>query len=262
MCNVYCREFKGWCKSFTKLEASLSLIQLTFLIILISILTFLTLHFLACTKDQEKLLKVHVTTDLYETTQTDGKKITYSETHSPVTTPLPESVKCTWDPSQKTKAMTHYYESTRTETSTKTTISEKFLDGEILNEKVEFLIALVKYKPPQHITFGCTLTIVSTKWTLTAATCIEAIEELDSLDSFVVMEGLGTGNFGKFHAISDVMIHPQYEGANKNYDLAAIKSEGDIVIKENKLIAMASLIDLMSITIGEKMQLYGFGRFR
>lgn len=263
MCNVCCKEFKGWCKSFTKLEASLSLIQLIFLIIFIAILTFLILHFLACRKHQEKLLEEHVTTDLYGTTYTDGKKITYPETHSPMTTPLPESVKCTWDPSQKTIAMTHYYESTQTETSTKATVSqENFLGGEIINEKVEFLIALVKYKPPQHIAFGCTLTIISTKWTLTAATCIEAIEELDSLDSFVMMEGLGTGNPGKFHAISDVMIHPQYEGANKNYDLAAIKSEGDIVLKERKLIALASLIDFMSITIGEKMQLYGFGRFR
>lgn len=254
MCNVCCKEFKGWCKSFTKLEATLSLVQLTFLVILIAVLTFVILHFVSCSRDNAKFLKQTIGPEVYETT---NKFMSHYET---LTT---ESVKCTWNPSQKTKALTHYYESTETEASTKSTVSsyDELQDGDTLNENIDFLIALVKYKPPMYITFGCTLTIISTKWTLTAATCIEAIEELDSLDSFVMMEGLGMGSPGKLHAVSDVMIHPQYEGVNKNYDLAAIKSE-DIIAKKSKLITLPTLIDHISVTIGENMQLYGFGRFR
>nr|XP_034840880.1 trypsin-4-like [Maniola hyperantus] len=134
-------------------------------------------------------------------------------------------------------------------------------DGEeIYDSRKHFLLALVKIKPPQDITFGCTLTVVSKYWTLTAASCIEAIEEVDSLDSFVMMQGLGEKQ--NIHPVADVMIHPQYEGVNLTYDLAALKSESSLITKESSAVTLPNMVDYFLVTIGERLTILGYGRFR
>lgn len=83
-------------------------------------------------------------------------------------------------------------------------------DSEDVSEaNIQHILALVKLKPPKDIIFGCILTIVHEYWVLTAASCLEAIEEVDSLDDFVMMEGYG-GDYKKNHAVEDVQIHPMY----------------------------------------------------
>lgn len=276
MCNVFCKELRGWCRSFTKLEAYLSLLQFVFLIILIAFLTFAILHFIVCFKKEEDI-EINQTTKITSSTIFTEKKITYTETYQTASTPtpLPKGINCTWKPSVKTTAITHYYDGNQTPTNTKDTdklsdtvtstgtLIKDSLDGELVNDIVKgFLLALVKYKPPQDVTFGCTLTIVAEKWTLTAASCIESIEELDSLDSFVMMKGLGEGGQGRLHPVSDIMMHPLYQGVNKSYDLAAIKSEDDLVKVGSIFVTLPTLVDYLTVTIGDKMDLLGFGKFR
>ncbi|CAH0722103.1 unnamed protein product, partial [Brenthis ino] len=260
------------------MEAYLSLLQFVFLIILIVFLTFAILHFIVCFKKEEDI-EINQTTKRTASVTLTEKETTYTVTYQTVRTPtpLPKGITCTWKPSVKTIAITHYYEgnqsptihtkdiykSSDTATSTGILVKDKSLDGELVNDIVKgFLLALVKYKPPQDVTFGCTLTIVAEKWTLTAASCIESIEELDSLDSFVMMKGLGEGGQGRLHAVSDIMMHPLYQGVNKSYDLAAIKSEDDLVKVGNIFVTLPTLVDYLTVTIGDKMDLLGFGKFR
>ncbi|CAG5034742.1 unnamed protein product [Parnassius apollo] len=195
------------------------------------------------------------------------------------------AIECTWMPSEKTKAATHYYAKDYTpvvsnyeETSNvdsnmnlntlATSInndskSEDLSDDKIAdNVKKGFLLALVKIQSLQDVTFGCVLTIISEYWTLTAASCIESIEEVDALDSFVMLEEYGEKNFGKTHTVSDVLIHPEYQGINKNYDITALKSEDKLLKRDQPVVKLPTVLEFLMVTIGEQLSLLGYGKFR
>ncbi|XP_045760529.1 brain-specific serine protease 4-like [Maniola jurtina] len=326
MCNDCCKEFTGWCKSFTKTEVFLCVLQAIFLVVFIAFLTFLILHLVVCSKNKgpvETEPIVNTKIDPTEDTNTDENyKESESSTDSVTTknvihtenvtnqtetatlteksevtvdtdiptqaSTLDKAVKCTWKPSEKTKAFTHYYESDQSpmmttkfdksvvtkeidEIAVENNMDSKLDDNKLLEDSTDgeeihdsrkdFLVALVKIKPPQDVTFGCTLTVVSEYWTLTAASCIEAIEEVDSLDSFVMMRGFKEEK-QNIHPVADVMIHPQYEGVNLTYDLAALKSETSLLTNRSSVVTLPSMIDYFLITIGERLAILGYGRFR
>lgn len=124
-----------------------------------------------------------------------------------------------------------------------------------------FVLALVKVKPSREVQFGCILTAVTAYWTLTAASCIESIEEVDSLDTFVMMEGYGEYDPGRTYAVSDVQVHPMYQGANRSHDLAALRSEERLRrVKEGA--RLPNLVDYYAITAAERFTILGFGSFR
>lgn len=124
-----------------------------------------------------------------------------------------------------------------------------------------FVLALVKVKPSGEVQFGCTLTAVTAYWTLTAASCIEAIEEVDSLDTFVMMEGYGEDEPGRAYAVSDVQVHPAYQGANRSHDLAALRSERRLR-RVRAGARLPALPDYYALTAAERFTILGFGSFR
>lgn len=273
MCNEGCSELRGWCKSFTRTEALLTILEAILLVICIAFLVFLILHLVSCSKSK---------TDDKFTTPSPAAK--YTRTVAPVLGPgvkTTHKVECTWKVSQKTSAVIHYYEQdgSTTALTPKTIVYETTTlpiqliedvdslafddqsDGEEADSlHATFVLALVKLKPPRDITFGCILTVVTEYWTLTAASCIEAIEEVDSLDSFVMMEAYGDVRQGRTHAVTDVQIHPQYQGANRSYDLAALKSESRFY--RHNTVELPTMVDYFLITIGERFTLLGFGGYR
>ncbi|KAG6462758.1 trypsin eta-like [Manduca sexta] len=322
MCNVFCKEFKGWCKSFTRTEAFLTILEGFLLFLVFGFLVFLILHFLACPSDTETLYNVETTTAKLTTFTPKTKTKTTVKSTFTYNAPTTLAPECTWKPSEKTKAYIKYYEyNTTTYKSVDTSAditdySERdkeighpdenkkdndsikikdyslnsqsggnkhvaiklqpvydygddidFKPDESDGEEAEdlyqrYVLALVKVNPPRNIIFGCTLTIVTEYWTVTAASCIEAIEEVDSLDSFVMIEDYGGVRKGRTHVISDVQIHPMYEGVNKSYDLTALKSEDSLMRGSGYAVELPSLIDYFMITIGERLTLLGFGPYR
>ncbi|KAJ0180846.1 hypothetical protein K1T71_002931 [Dendrolimus kikuchii] len=125
----------------------------------------------------------------------------------------------------------------------------------------QHILALVKLKPLKGITFGCILTVVHEYWVLTAASCLEAIEEIDSLDNFIMMEGYGS-DYSKNHAVADVQIHSLYQGTNRSYDLVLLKSEDSLVEGELNVVHLPELLDYFLITTGERFTVLGYGPFR
>lgn len=314
MGTVCCKEFQGWCKSFTKTEIVLCVLQAIFLAVFLTFLTFLVLHLVVCSKErhncniskqyqtqfsnstdiittEDNSTEVEISTDYMSTKNVsdeytvdkiqplitkDLETIEVTTVTAPINTKttLDKRIKCTWSPSQKTKAYTHYYENNVIRKLVDNAVIEnpnsRFAnnnlqqdspDGKEVNDwRKHFLAALVKIKR-QGITFGCTLTIISEYWTLTAASCIKAIEE-DSLDSFVMMQNLKDQD-QDIHAVVNIIVHPLYQGVNVTYDLAALQSDSHLLKKEGALVVtLPSLIDYFLITIGEALTALGFGKFR
>lgn len=316
-CDLCCTEFKGWCNSFTKTERALTILEAVFLVVLVTFLIFLILHLLACSTLEPKYEEPEETESEYEyetterpvgpTTSTTTKRpkttTTRRTTRSTTTSATPPQtiepgLECSWTPSAKTTAYTHYYEKTsvvlsefeediyttaalikqtihkkgnstrkqRKRVDTKSEHSLDFMqvdqsDGEDADPlQNKYILSLVKLKPPQGVVFGCILTIISKYWMLTSASCIEAIEEMDSLDSFVIMEDYGTSSKGKIHSVFDLQIHPFYRGTNWSYDLAAIKSESGLV--NGEAVELPTALDNAMITIGERFHILGFGAYR
>lgn len=282
-----CKELKGWCKSFTRTELYLSVLEVIFFVVLVASVTFIILHFLACNKnenthkiEQHKEIS-NLSSDINEKDNVLYKSTTKKDIKT--YTPLPKDIECTWKPSEKTTAVTHYYDPDLTTITSAHQTSQvdkqissvpPWTSTDIISEDIEydgkeadkitkgFLLALVKIKPSQDIIFGCTLTIVALSWTITAASCIEAIEEVDSLDSFMMMSNFGEKLAGSIHAVSDVLIHPQYQGINRSYDLAALKSEDNIVKEKSQIVTLPTMVDYLSVTIGEKLSILGYGKYR
>ncbi|XP_026324031.1 uncharacterized protein LOC113233208 [Hyposmocoma kahamanoa] len=463
MCNDWIKEFKGWCKSFTRTEILLAILEAILLIICIGFLIFLILHFLVCSHKQhnvtstspyttitnkttitvddnytpdketqtQKFVYIHkgesytgvvtiphgtgtekiifinkgvpsevaVVLPYYVTskngTAEDGSRITHKDhgkgttisagtlidevihkkiyinkevasgnatgiemspldgvTHkivvinkeitlqaedsknpqndnstddggpsqvsgeSQYTTPTltTSDLECSWHPSEKTVAPTHYYSKDRVSTSPyfikRKKISEEVIKTDGKDDTVvdyasmdtasdtpnenglggfgkepeptgldalayddqsdgeespalykSFVLALVKVRPSREVQFGCTLTAVSARWTLTAASCVEAIEEVDSLDAFVMMEGYGEREPGRTYAVADARVHPLYQGANRSHDLAALRSERRLR-RAGAGARLAGLVDYYALTAAERLAALGFGGFR
>ncbi|XP_068629014.1 venom plasminogen activator GPV-PA-like [Battus philenor] len=275
MCNVCCKEFKGWCRSFTRTEVALAALEMALLVIFIAFLTFLILHLLACAGGDEfdDILVTKPTT--VQITAITSINVTPTQTTTAHTT-LDPMVECTWKPSEKTEASVRYYENGQTKTAilkheptpNASTASQKIeiddqADGTIADEtKRGFLLALVKMKMPNDVIFGCVLTIISQHCALTAASCVESIEEVDAVDSFVMIEGYGDRRAGRTHAVSDVLIHPEYLGTEKNFDVAVLKSEDTLIKTGQPLVTLPKMLDALLVTIGEPFSLLGYGRFR
>ncbi|CAH2989715.1 unnamed protein product [Chilo suppressalis] len=294
MCDVCCKEFKGWCKSFTRTEAILSALEGALLLLFIGLLAFLILHLLVCYDPHHHDINIITTSstklpDSYESTGTiERGKTTASNTHKSHTEIIvitstkarnnpPQNKECSWTPSKKTKATTRYFEisvSNQTARHASIETTERVIveiptvpaeesegeEPEIVYKSL--VLALVKTRPQREVVFGCILTIVSEYWTLTAASCIEAIEELDSLDSFVIMESHGELANGATHAIADVQINPFYQGTNESYDLAALKSDSSLLRRNGKSVLLPSMLDYLLITTGQRLTILGYGNYR
>ncbi|XP_053601992.1 trypsin zeta-like [Plodia interpunctella] len=268
MCGRCCRELGRWSRSFTKTETFLTILEAILLILFIAFLTFVVLHFIACNKKE-----------IDESSYLDDEPRSPAPAEGPA--PAAPGVKCTWDPKAPTEAVTRYYEDddaasraleqqlkgVHLPASTTTLVNFNDIlpylsDGEDAKGYEDHILALVKLRPPQDVTFGCILTIVSDYWAVTAASCIEAIEEVDSLDSFVMMDGYGESRHGRTHAVADVLIHPWYQGSNKSYDFVALKSEDRLVRGSKSAVEFSSLLDHFFTPIGEKLEILGFGGYR
>lgn len=295
MCYVCCKELKGWCKSFTRTEVFLSILEAILLVVFISFFVFLILHFVACRKHQETANKA------LDYTNTSSTTPTTTVIYPPLTitdiskSTLPLDVECTWEPSKQTPAATHYYlpgihktqdgSSSTPFRSTKINVTTDSLEvfGETLEpsheyDDIEFLehsdgefaednyksqvVALVKLKPPgDDVSFGCILTKITKFWTLTAASCIESIEEVDSLDSFIIMEEFGEARQSRPRTVSDVQLHPQYGGRNRSYDLAALRSDRALRSR-TELLRLPGILDYFLVAIGERFHILGYGGYR
>ncbi|XP_059054669.1 trypsin, alkaline C-like [Achroia grisella] len=283
MCNECCRRIRGWCRSFTLTEVFLSILEAVLLMVLTAFLIFLILHFLVCSEKDSFIITATSKAD--EATPNTISKFSFKT--------VPPHVKCTWNQSHKTAPVTNYYEqdllqetkiliehTLKPDATISSVYSELPVEGvstsassnssddgsdlsngkEAVQEK-QYILALVKIRS-QYITFGCMLTIITEYWVLTAASCIEAIEEVDSLNSFVMMEGYGEVKQGRAHIVNDVRIHPWYQGANMSYDVAALKSEDRLINEGDTGLALSTLLDYYTITLGEKLVLLGYGKYR
>ncbi|XP_049698765.2 uncharacterized protein LOC110383099 [Helicoverpa armigera] len=213
------------------------------------------------------------------------------------TSTLPPDVECTWEASRQTSAGTHYYlttepRSSRRQTDTPSTryvededITAETLDifnstlkpphdydddqfvepvdGEPADDTYKSqVVALVKLKPLGDVTFGCILTKVTKFWTLTAASCIESIEEVDSLDSFVMIEQFGEAAASRPRGVADVRVHPQFRaaGRSREHDLAALRAHR--ALRAGAAPRLPALPDYFLVAIGERFHILGYGGFR
>ncbi|KOB73637.1 Trypsin theta [Operophtera brumata] len=293
-CDVCCKGFKGWCRAFTRTERALTVLEAVLLVIFVVLIIFLILHLLACSSQDryETITEIpeEYVTDEPEEGQphTEKHDTTLIQTTTRTTTTIDPGVECSWTPSAKTPAGTHYHEQGATQAYTQHTPPtthkiytklqkevnyvqtkpdvDDFIQSDQSNEEDaetlqnKYVFALVKLRPPQDVVFGCILTMISDYWLLTSASCIEAIEEVDSLDSFFIMEGYGSSSNGKIQSVLDVQIHPYYQGMNKSYDLAALKSESNLV--SGRAVQLPTLLDYSMTTVGERFSLLGFGAYR
>ncbi|XP_026727997.1 phenoloxidase-activating factor 1-like [Trichoplusia ni] len=279
MCYVCCKELKGWCKSFTRIEGFLSVLQAILLVVFIFFLVFLILHFVGCLKIPEE--KKETTTDIKLNTSDDEVYEILA------TTTLSPDVECTWDPSKPTTVRVRYYlndiNTTERHDSDELKVTKsQALDTELVESFLEYddfefsehsdgdfadetftnqVVALVKLKPPADVTFGCILTKVTKFWTLTAASCIESIEEVDSLDSFVMIEQYGSARQSRARGVADVRLHPQAAGAARSHDLAALRADRALRAPA-PLPALPSPLDYFSVAVGERFVLLGYGGYR
>lgn len=274
MCYVCCKELKGWCKSFTRIEGFLSVLEAILLVVFITFLVFLILHFVACLKIPDETNQN--TTDTEQNSTDERNDI-------PGTTTLSPDVECTWEPSKPTTVRVRYYlndiNTTQRHDSNllKTTMPQtpvgeiaeyddvefsEHSDGEFADETYRHqVVALVKLKPPGDVTFGCILTKVTKFWTLTAASCIESIEEVDALDSFVMIEQYGEPRQSRPRSVTDVQLHPLYQGSNRSYDLAALRSDRALQAAAG-LPALPAPLDYFLLAVGERFMLLGYGGYR
>lgn len=298
MCYVCCKELKGWCKSFTRTEGLLSILEAILLVVLISFLVFLILHFVACRPSREVAPTPAPGNDSPtippdEPTTTESSSGDFTDT-TPQHMTLAPDVECTWAPSRPTTARTRYFLSDRRRspgitnstttrsTAPSTTTDSMEIKGETLEPShdygdVEFLehsdgelaeetyksqvVALVKLKPPEDVTFGCILTKITKFWTLTAASCIASIEEVDSLDSFVILEEFGELRALRPRTVTDVRLHPLYAGAARAHDLAALRA--DRALRERApLLLLPRLLDYFLVAPGERFLILGYGGYR
>ncbi|KAJ8734435.1 hypothetical protein PYW08_013685 [Mythimna loreyi] len=294
MCHVCCRELKGWCKSFTRTEGLLSVLVAILLVVLISFLVFLILHFVACRTDQKA-------DEVPNTAKPPLVEENCSTTQHSVVAP---DVECTWQSSQTTCAGTRYYMSDsryKTDPSTPPTTSTLKIFGETLQPSHEYddvdslersdgelaeerykgqVVALVMLKPPGDVTFGCILTKITKFWTLTAASCIESIEEVDSLDSFVIVERFGEAGASRPRTVVDVRLHerapvsageagaprsagaPGESGASsaRAHDLAALRT--DRALHGTPVLRLPRLLDFFLVALGERFHILGYGGYR
>lgn len=260
MCNACCTEFQGWCKAFTRTERLLTILEAVLLVILVIFLVFISIHLSVCPfSDHSHDCKNNSCARQVEST-------TFHTT-------VPLEVECTWVPSQRTSPRMRYYEvdsTYRNVTRTPTVPIRDIVqysdesDGEEADEvALQFVLALVKIRPGKDITFGCLATAVAARWALTAASCVEAIEEVDSLDAFVLLERYGSEAGGPAHALRDVRVHPSYRAAaaprSLRHDAVALRSHDDLRQSPPPL---ADALQHALVALGEEYTLLGFGRFR
>ncbi|XP_049888021.1 uncharacterized protein LOC126382255 [Pectinophora gossypiella] len=299
MPSVYWQEFKRWIKAFTRIEVLLAILEGILLVGCIAFLAFLIMHFIVCPPKLDKqssdtnqpgfepwsnTTEAEEGADANDTTAplrppTSSGAVPPSTQHTHAGTFAP-GVKCTWERSRKTAALTHYYEHDKNSTQTTVTFKPQVLttkakavedvdslamddqsDGEQSRDTFRSaLLALVRYTRDDDETFGCTLVAVTEYWALTAASCLEAVEEVDSLDNYVMTERYGDAARGRTHALADVRPHPQFAGRDPRYDLAALRS--DAPFRAVNTPRLPDLLDYFLITMGERLSLFGFGPFR
>uniref|UniRef100_A0A2A4JVI4 Peptidase S1 domain-containing protein n=1 Tax=Heliothis virescens TaxID=7102 RepID=A0A2A4JVI4_HELVI len=317
MCYVCCKELKGWCKSFTRTEGLLSILEAILLVVFFSFFIFLILHFVACptypeviTEEPPEIIPEATTSTVVVVTIASRpvtaasrpvtvvvSTTTELSSSSGSTSTLPPDVECTWEPSRQTSAATHYYLEIETRSSRRTeTPSSRSTEDEVLTEETleifnstlepphdfdddEFvepadgepaddtyksqIVALVKLKPLGDVTFGCILTKITKFWTLTAASCLESIEEVDSLDSFVMIEQFGEAAASRPRGVADVRVHPQFRGAggrSRAHDLAALRAHR--ALRPAAPPRLPALLDYFLVAIGERFHILGYGGFR
>lgn len=288
MCNEFCKEFTGWCRSFTRKEVGLSALEALLLALLIGFIVFLTLHLLVCSEKKAKVDQViHPPAEnkpgwpnapiLIPVPTTKG----FNSAPSGSTTTLSPDIECTWEPSKKTPATARYYWTPRTDRIKYVPQSEGLAYGEVFDgveyeddidenpdgvdaprRYKDFVAALVKLKLPADVTYGCILTKVTRYWTLTAASCIESIEEVDTLDSFFISETFGEVKQGMSHELADVRIHPLYQGMNRTYDLAALRSADALAPDPARLPRLPTVLEYFMVGLGEKFIILGHGGYR
>ncbi|XP_063633445.1 transmembrane protease serine 9-like [Cydia splendana] len=271
-CQKCWEEFKGWLKAFTPVETFLTILEALLLVVLIVFMVFLILHFLSCrgelessTLDSDTASNTTTVAPRYSTRRPTG---IHNDTTGRKTRPT-----CTYTKEQKsTLATTSANETTASSSPYSTDVPITYAtpthpdqivsiesDGELaVEDERRHVMALVKIKP-SGVTFGCILTVVAERWVLTAASCLDSIEEVDSLDNFVIMDNYDALNKGRSHAVSDVRVHPLYEGGNKSYDLALLRSEDGL---DRPPVKIASLLIYFKLPMGEAGNILGFGRFR
>ncbi|XP_013166450.1 PREDICTED: uncharacterized protein LOC106116937 [Papilio xuthus] len=259
MCNECWKEFKGWMRSFTRTECALTALQLVLLVLFVAFLTFLILHLLACSaaKHFYDIEPTKITHEPFSTSSQTNTTLTTIPISSTNHTTLSSDIECTWRPSQKTDSVIHYYDN-----GAMSTWTPEPPDGDLADDvDKSYVLALgkVNIQDIQDIIFGCILTIISEYCTLTAASCIESIEEVDSVDTFVIIERYGDGHIGQMHTVSDVLIHPEYQGISKKYDVAVLRSEDSLIKYGQSAVKLPSMLDALMITIGEEFNVLGYG---
>ncbi|KPI95310.1 hypothetical protein RR46_08769 [Papilio xuthus] len=259
MCNECWKEFKGWMRSFTRTECALTALQLVLLVLFVAFLTFLILHLLACSaaKHFYDIEPTKITHEPFSTSSQTNTTLTTIPISSTNHTTLSSDIECTWRPSQKTDSVIHYYDN-----GAMSTWTPEPPDGDLADDvDKSYVLALgkVNIQDIQDIIFGCILTIISEYCTLTAASCIESIEEVDSVDTFVIIERYGDGHIGQMHTVSDVLIHPEYQGISKKYDVAVLRSEDSLIKYGQAAVKLPSMLDALMITIGEEFNVLGYG---
>ncbi|XP_063372564.1 transmembrane protease serine 9-like [Cydia amplana] len=272
-CQKCWEEFKGWLKAFTPVETFLTVLEALLLAVLIVFIVFLVLHFLSCRGELESRQSstldpaFHITTGAPRFSTRSVTAGSHNDTTGRKTRPTctytkePKSTLATTSANETSASSSPYL--TDVPTYATPTHPDQIVpiesDGELaVEDERSHVMALVKIKP-SGVTFGCILTVVAERWVLTAASCLDSIEEVDSLDNFVIMENYDALNKGRSHAVSDVRVHPLYEGGNKSYDLALLRSEDGL---GRPPVKMASLLDYFKLPMGEAGNILGFGRFR
>ncbi|CAG9133687.1 unnamed protein product [Plutella xylostella] len=267
MSNVYWKEFKGWLQAFTNTEKALSLLFFVLLVVFLVLLVFVIVHLSICPElEIEEFSKTTESTTSTISEATVDKE-TEGQQHSSPTTPwsvtpdndtdvataatdvtIGPGDTCTWG--RRTSTATRYLEEAAGATPGA---------GAGADELARYTLALVQLRPRRGGTFGCTATAVAARWALTAASCLHAIQEEDSLDG-LVLRGAWRGAWGA--GVAAVRVHPQYHGSVRARDAAALRAAAPLLPPGAPPVPRASLLDYLLVTIGERFTLLGYGKFR
>ncbi|XP_041974086.1 uncharacterized protein LOC121729593 [Aricia agestis] len=255
------KALRGWCRSFTKTERWLTVLEAIFLVVFISFLTYLILHLLVCSCMVDN-------TEIHEAS-TGAEYVTagdFATTHRIEVATSEENTdgrSCSWTPSYKTEAANRHFLDGRGELQTpafkllsKTKLNHLLSydapdEADIETVETGLVLALVRVQP---LTFGCILSVVSECWTITTASCYDSIKISRHREQFVMIGDRGDLKSG--HNVLEVKMHPKYRSNSTYYDLCALKSNTSL--GKEKFLILPTPIDYLLTVIGDRLTAFGY----
>lgn len=260
MCNICCHEFYGWCKSFTKIERVLVIVESALLIVFLSFLVFLILHLNVCSR-RDELAIITVDIKIIEKSSNVTEEIHNEKTDTAdCTKKSSETTVLPTDPTHTSVLTTKIIATFVTEDLINNTNHERDSDGEeVFKNNLVLALLKVDTSKPHEVIFKCVVTILSKYWSVTAASCLED-SDLESLETLFMRKSMYEDVVS--YPVSEILIHPLYEKYNDKSDLAVLKTNDPIQYDNVNGIVLATILDYLLTVPGDRLTILVYGKFR